>query len=84
MVADGAVPRQVAHGAGASGRRVRDLMTTLPDRPGTALLVVDGLPRVVAGAHTDLCWSGHRAPGRTAGTVLAAELDLSATTGRQQ
>lgn len=29
-------------------------------------------------SHTNMYWSGHRAPGRTAGTVSTAELDFSA------
>jgi nicotinamidase-related amidase len=28
-------------------------------------------------AHTNMYWSGHRAPGRTAGTVTTAEVDFS-------
>jgi nicotinamidase-related amidase len=35
--------------------------------------------RVVA--HTNLYWHHHRAPGRTAGTVSTADLDLAALTG---
>ena len=30
-------------------------------------------------AHTNLYWSGHRAPGRTAGTVEAAEVDFASS-----
>ncbi len=29
-------------------------------------------------SHTNMHWSGHRAPGRTAGTVSTAELDFTA------
>jgi hypothetical protein len=29
-------------------------------------------------AHTNLYWSGHRAPGRTAGTVTTADVDFAA------
>ena len=81
-------------------------MTTIPDRPASALLVIDVQTGVLAGAarreevlvddahttedlsaygapapeaviaHTNLYWSMQSAPGRTAGTAPAAEVDL--------
>ena len=29
-------------------------------------------------AHTNMYWSGHRAPGRTAGTIATSDVDFSA------
>lgn len=29
-------------------------------------------------SHTNMYWSGHRAPGRTAGTIDTADVDFSA------
>jgi hypothetical protein len=49
-------------------------MTTLSGRPRTALLVIDVQNGVVGEAYH---WSGHRAPGRTAGTIETAGVDFS-------
>jgi len=59
-------------------------MTTLTDRPNTALLVIDVQHDVVAGtherdqviAHTNLYWQFQSAPGRRGGTVATTEVDF--------
>jgi nicotinamidase-related amidase len=56
-----------------------DLETTLvADAHTTVDLTEWGAPppeQVIS--HTNMYWSGHRAPGRTAGTVVAADVDFS-------
>lgn len=50
-------------------------MTTLADRPDTALLVTHGAPAPAdVIAHTNLYWGFQSAPGRTAAVVPAAEV----------
>lgn len=44
-------------------------MTTLENRPNTALLV-----QVIA--HTNLYWTYHAAPGRTAGAAKTEDVDF--------
>src|SRR5438128_1167658 len=61
-----------------------EIMTTLKDRPNTALLVIDVQTGVVRGAHerdeviahTNLYWKYQTAPGRTAGTVETKDVDF--------
>ena len=58
-------------------------MTTLENRPNTALLVVDMQTGVVAAAHerqvityTNVYWTYQTAPGRTAGTIETEDVDF--------
>ena len=50
-------------------------MTTLANRPNTALLVID--VQNGTGVHTNLSWENHAAPGRTAGIVEAKDVDFA-------
>jgi nicotinamidase-related amidase len=62
-------------------------MTTLADRPNTALLVIDVQNGVFANvhdrdgvkviAHTNLYWRYTSAPGRRAGTAATAEVSFA-------
>jgi nicotinamidase-related amidase len=59
-------------------------MTTLENRPNTALLVIDVQNGVVGGAHErdaeplveKMYWKFHSAPGRTAGTAETGDVDF--------
>jgi nicotinamidase-related amidase len=67
--------RSTIHGAIARGYDV----TLVADAHTTEDLSAYGAPTPdLVIAHTNLYWSGHRAPGRRAGTVNTAEVDYGA------
>jgi nicotinamidase-related amidase len=68
--------RSTLHGAIARGYDA----TLVADAHTTEDLTEYGAPPpILVISHTNMYWSGHRAPGRTAGTVSTAEVDFSAS-----